>query len=171
MEVRTTPVTLRLESTGTALLLTRRDAAVAAQMPADAAIAGTPFALLTLAGATPEAAIQRGDVAITGDAQIAQTFRELGMLLRPDMEEELSRLVGDTVAHRVAGVARDLAGWGRRAGKTTLRNVAEYLAHERGDLVPQTEAESFFAGIERLRDQAARLDARIAELEKKAGTS
>jgi ubiquinone biosynthesis protein UbiJ len=37
--------------------------------------------------------IQRGDVTIRGDAEVAQKFRELAMLLKPDVEEELSRLI------------------------------------------------------------------------------
>ena len=43
--------------------------------------------------------------------------------------------------------------------------MAEYLAHERGDLVPRAEAEDFYRGVERLREDLDRLDARTRALE------
>ena len=51
-------------------------------------------------------------------------------------------------------------GFGRRAATTGVRNVAEYLAHERRDLVPRAEAEDFYRGVERLREDLDRLEAR-----------
>ena len=51
--------------------------------------------------------------------------------------------------------------WGRRAAATAVQNVAEYLAHERADLVPRAEADQFTAGVERLREDVDRLEARI----------
>ena len=41
---------------------------------------------------------------------------------------------------------------------TGVRNVAEYLAHERRDLVPRAEAEDFYRGVERLREDLDRLE-------------
>ena len=116
--------------------------------------------LAALAGSHPEEVIQRGDVTIRGDAEIAQKFRELAMLLKPDVEEELSRLIGDTPAHQALRFVKLATGFGRRAAETSVRNVAEYLAHERGDLVPRAEAEDFYRGVERLREDLDRLDAR-----------
>jgi ubiquinone biosynthesis protein UbiJ len=104
-------------------------------------------------------------VTIRGDAELAQRFRELAMLLKPDVEEELARLVGDTPAHQALRFARMAASLGRRAVNTGVRNVAEYLAHERGDLVPRAEAEDFFRAVERLREDLDRLDARARFME------
>jgi ubiquinone biosynthesis protein UbiJ len=91
------------------------------------------ISLAALAGSHPEDVIQRGDVTIRGDAEVAQKFRELAMLLKPDVEEEMSRLVGDTPAHQAMRLARMAAGFGRRTVEAGMRNVAEYLAHERRD--------------------------------------
>ena len=87
------------------------------------------------------------------------------MLLKPDVEEELSRLIGDTPAHQALRLVRMATGFGRRAAQTGVRNVAEYLAHERGDLVPRAEAEDFYRGVERLREDLDRLEARARLLE------
>ncbi|MGH8285272.1 MAG: ubiquinone biosynthesis accessory factor UbiJ [Steroidobacteraceae bacterium] len=134
---------------------------------ADAEVRGGPLALLSLAGDDAQAAIQRGDVVIDGDAELAQKYRELALLLRPDIEEDLSRLLGDTMAHQLSRFARLALGWGRRAADTTVRNAAEYLAHERGDLVPRAEADQFLRGVDGLREAVDRLEARIARLERR----
>ena len=156
IEARTLGWVLRCESLGSSVQLTRMG-----ESAADAEISGSLLNLAALAGAHPEEVIQRGDVSIRGDAEIAQKFRELAMLLKPDVEEELARLIGDTPAHQALRVIKLAGSFGRRATQTGVRNVAEYLAHERGDLVPRAEAEDFYRGVERLREDLDRLEARI----------
>jgi ubiquinone biosynthesis protein UbiJ len=173
--VRGSPWAIRVESLGTTLAIAGEAAAadgtpsVAGPPPPgpvrEARICGSIVDLVALAGPDPEALVQRGAVRIDGDAELAQQYRELGLLLRPDLEEELSRWVGDAAAHRAGTLARQLAGFARRAATTAVRNSAEYLAHERGDLVPRAEADAFFEGVDRLREDTDRLEARLAALE------
>jgi ubiquinone biosynthesis protein UbiJ len=153
--------TLVIEALGTSVRLAK----VAGDREADARISGSLMSLAQLAGPEPEEVIRRGDVSIRGDAEIAQKFRELAMLLRPDVEEELSRLIGDTPAHQALRFARMAMGFGKRAAETSVRNVAEYLAHERRDLVPRAEAEDHYRNVERLRADLDRLDARTRQME------
>ena len=150
-----------VESLGTSLRLSK----TGGERAADAEISGSLMSLAALAGTQPEEVIRRGDVSIRGDAEIAQKFRELAMLLKPDVEEELSKLIGDTPAHQALRFLRGLAVAGRRAATTQVRNVAEYLAHESRDLVPRAEAEDFYRGVERLREDLDRLDTRARLLE------
>jgi ubiquinone biosynthesis protein UbiJ len=149
-----------VESTGLSLKL-RAVSAGALASPGDATISGGPFSLLALSGPAPEAVLQRGDVRIDGDAELAQKFRELALLLRPDLEEELSLVVGDVPAHQLGRFARAAFGWTRKAASTTVRNAAEYLGHERRDLVPRSEADPFLRGVDTLREDVDRLAARI----------
>lgn len=149
------------ESLGPSLQLAKSDAARAV----DAEISGSLMNLAALAGAHPEEVIRRGDVTIRGDAEIAQKFRELAMLLKPDVEEELSKLIGDTPAHQALRFVRGVAGFGRRAATTSVRNVAEYFAHETRDLVPRAEAEDFYRSVESLREDLDRIEARIGLLD------
>jgi ubiquinone biosynthesis protein UbiJ len=128
---------------------------------ADATLAGGPLSLLALAGEAPESLVQRGAVTISGDAQLAQQFRELAKLLRPDLEEELSYVLGDVPAHQLGRLARLGAGWTRKAAATTLTNLAEYLGHERQDLVPRNEGEQFLRGVDSVREDLERLEARL----------
>lgn len=157
VEARGLAWVLTIESMNTSVKLTKGDDG---EPPADAEISGTLLNLAALAGSHPEEVIQRGDVSISGDAEIAQQFRELAMLLKPDVEEELSRIIGDTPAHQALRFVRMATGFGRRAAATGVRNVAEYLAHERRDLVPRAEADDFYRGVERLREDLDRLEAR-----------
>jgi len=152
---------LNAECLPTSIRLTKGDSVTAP----DAEISGSLMSLAALAGAHPEEVIRRGDVTIRGDAELAQRFRELAMLLKPDIEEELSKLIGDTPAHQALRVVKSFTGFGRRAATTGMRNVAEYLAHERRDLVPRAEAEDFYRAVERLREDLDRLEARTHLLE------
>ncbi|HEU5134399.1 MAG TPA: SCP2 sterol-binding domain-containing protein [Steroidobacteraceae bacterium] len=156
VEARALNWVLVIESMNTSVKLTKGDPGPAA----DAEISGTLLNLAALAGSHPEEVIQRGDVEIRGDAEVAQQFRELAMLLKPDVEEELSKIIGDTPAHQALRLVRMATAFGRRAATTGVRNVAEYLAHERRDLVPRAEAEDFYRSVERLRDDLDRLEAR-----------
>ena len=153
---------LVVESTGETLQL-KRDATASTE----AEIVGGPFSLLALAGESPEAVIQRGDVQIRGDVELAQRFRELALLLRPDIEEEVSKVVGDVPAHHLGRVARAAFGWTRSAASTQVRNMAEYLAHERQHLVPRAEADQLLKGVDTLRENVDRLEARIELLARK----
>lgn len=157
-----TPLRIAVESTGDSLRVSRD-----ASGEFHAEIEGTPVNLVALAGPGPEALLQRGAVKIRGDVELAQRYRELALLLRPDFEEELSRFVGDAPAHQVMRFALGALAFGRRAASTTALNAAEYLAHERGDLVPRPEADVFFAGVDRVREDVDRLDARFALLEQR----
>ena len=150
---------LLVESTGETLRLTRN-----ADATAEAELVGGPLSLMALMSGTPEDVLQRGDVQIRGDAELAQKFRELALLLRPDVEEELSQAIGDVPAHQIGRFARAAFGWTQKAASTTVRNVAEYFAHERQHLVSRPEGDQFLKGVDSLREDVDRLDARIAAL-------
>jgi ubiquinone biosynthesis protein UbiJ len=132
-----------------------------------AMLSGTPLSLLRLAGAQPEAALRAGAIHIQGDAEVAQAFSELLKHARPDLEEELSRVIGDTAAHQVGNVARSVIGFAQRATETFSQNVAEYLQEEGRDVPSRTEAEEFIAGVDALREDVDRLEAKIGMFERR----
>ena len=175
-----TPWSTVIESTGHSLKVLRtedagRSGAAApadalANALADATIIGAPLSLLALAGSDAQAVIQRGDVQICGDAGIAQQFRELGGLLKPDLEAGMARFLGGSGAHLAMRGMRAAAGWTRTAAWTSVRNMAEYLSHESRDRVSRPEAEHFLRGVDALREQLDRLDARLQLMEQRAAT-
>lgn len=147
---------LRLESNGAVLTVTGGGGAAA-----DAGLAVGPLGLLALAGAGAQTAVQRGEAVLSGDAEIAGKFRELLTLLKPDPEEELALVLGDVPAHQLARLTALAAAWGARAADSLWRNTADYLAHERADLVPRHEGEQFLKGVDALREDVDRASARL----------
>jgi ubiquinone biosynthesis protein UbiJ len=130
----------------------------------DSTVSGTPLSLLALAGPDGQGRLRSGAVTISGDAEIAQSFQDLLRAARPDLEEELSRLIGDVAAHQIGNLVRSAGGWGRKAAATFAANVSEYLQEESRDLVTRTEIEEFLAGVDELREAADRLQARVGQL-------
>jgi ubiquinone biosynthesis protein UbiJ len=133
---------------------------------ADAVIEGTPIALARLAIGDPAQSIRAGGAQLSGDAEVAQGFQKLFAAAQPDFEEELSRLTGDVAAHHLAHLARGALDFGRRARDTFALNVAEYLKEEGRDVPARGEVEEFLSGVDRLREAADRLDARLAAIER-----
>ena len=147
-----------LSSTGERLQLQR---GVGGQ--ADARVRAGPFSLAALASGRAANFAATG-ATIEGDAEVARQFSELLGLLRPDPEEELSLLVGDAPAHHLGRAARAALAFGNRVAQTGVRNVAEYLAHERRDLVPRAEGRQLLDGVDTLRDDVDRFEARLNQL-------
>jgi ubiquinone biosynthesis protein UbiJ len=132
---------------------------------ADAAISGSLPALLQLLKGGANREPGRPAAQIRGDAEIANRYRELFVLARPDPEEELSRWIGDFPARRLSQLAKRALELARRARRTAGENIAEYLQEEGRDLVNKTELEEFLRGVDELRETADRIEARLGRLE------
>ena len=136
---------------------------------ADAVISGSPPALLQLlnAGGRRTAASAAGvaSAQVRGDAEVAAAFRDLLSLARPDLEEELSRWIGDLPARRIGLLVRETLAWSRRFARSFGQNVAEYLQEESRDLVSKPELDEFLRGVDELREASDRAEARLKRLE------
>jgi ubiquinone biosynthesis protein UbiJ len=174
---------IRASVTGRRLALTAADPSreSTGSERVDATIEGSPLGLLQLAatGAGREGARRSGSRAaahtpapgprtvVRGDAEIANSYRQLFSVARPDMEEELSRIVGDFPARRLSQLAIQTAAWARKARRTAGENIAEYLQEESRDLVNKPELEEFLQGVDAVREAADRVEARLARLEQR----
>jgi len=134
---------------------------------ADAVISGSPPALLQLLQRGANRGSTTPAAQIRGDAEIADRYRELFVLARPDPEEELSRWIGDLPARQVSLFARRALAFVRRARRTAGENIAEYLQEEGRDLVNRTELDEFLRGVDELRETADRIEARLRVLERR----
>jgi ubiquinone biosynthesis protein UbiJ len=137
--------------------------------PADAVISGSIPALLQLFRAGTPGVHTRTSVQIRGDAEIANLYRDLFTAARPDLEEELSRWVGDMPARHLSLLAKSVRTWARRARRTAGENIAEYLQEEGRDLVTKTEVEEFLRGVDGVRESIDRIEARLKGIEQRAG--
>ena len=132
---------------------------------ADATISGSLPAFLQLLKGGANREPGRPAAQIRGDAEIANQYRELFILARPDPEEELSRWIGDFPARRVSQFAQRALLFARRARRTAGENIAEYLQEESRDLVNRWELDEFLRGVDELRETADRVEARLGNLE------
>jgi ubiquinone biosynthesis protein UbiJ len=130
----------------------------------DTTLSGSLLNLARLGGADPEAAIREGAVNISGATEIADDFRALLNMTRPDWEEELSKLTGDVVAHEAGRAVRGFAGWASRARESLGRSVAEYLTEESRDLVASAELEEFYTDVDQLSMGVDRAAAKLQQL-------
>ncbi|MEN9316643.1 MAG: hypothetical protein RIS35_3036 [Pseudomonadota bacterium] len=98
---------------------------------------------------------------IEGDVALAATLAELARHLRWDAEEDLSQVVGDIAAHRIAGLLTGLAGRMRELGDRAQASATRFAAGGTQVVVtPQLRS---------LTVEAAALEQRIRALERRAG--
>lgn len=131
----------------------------------DVLISGSLLTLARMSSGAGLDALRDGSLELTGDTHKAERFQRLLALARPDVEEELSGVLGDAAAHRLGEFARGVRSWGRSARATMGANLREYLQEESRDVPSRYEAERFAAEVDTLRDDVERLAARIDRLE------
>jgi len=145
--------------------------AIAAGGRVQPAPAGTPATLTVTLGSGALAAAAKGEdhflrqVEVSGNARLAAEVMFLFRHLRWDAEEDLSRLVGDAAAHRLAGAARGIAALHAEAARRLAEGFMEYALEERPILVPRRGMEALASATARLRDDLERLEQRIRRLE------
>jgi len=131
----------------------------------DVIISGSLLALARLAAPDGDTVVRGDAVELSGDVILARKFQSLLRYARPDLEEELSGLVGDAAAHGIGEFVRSVSQWGREAGSTLQQNVSEYLQEENRSVPSRYEVEVFRGQVDVLRDDVARFEARMKQYE------
>jgi ubiquinone biosynthesis protein UbiJ len=131
--------------------------------PAQATLSGSLASLSRLAGANT-GRLPEG-VALEGDIEIAEGFSQLIVLARPDLESLLSSAFGDALAHTVGTGLRRAGTWIRRSLLSLGQDTSEYLRYETDLLPDRPEVTAWMDEVDRLRDDVARLAARVARLQ------
>lgn len=121
----------------------------------------SPFLLPRLA-AGEEAAFR--DLEMLGDMELAQEVSYLARNLTWDVEEDLSKVVGDIAAHRLVGAGRAVSQWGRDATLRAAQGAAEYWTEESPLIASRVKVEGFVREVSELRDALERLEKRIERL-------
>lgn len=105
------------------------------------------------------------EVDFAGPANLAGVVQDLYGQLEWDIEEDLSRLFGDVLAHRMASAGRELAAWPKQAGLRLAQNITEYWTEEHPLLARPADMKAFGREVEAASEQCAQLEQRIARLE------
>jgi len=131
----------------------------------DILISGSLMTLARMAGVPGPSGVRNGSLEFTGDPSQAEEFQRLLGFAKPDLEEELSGVVGDVAAHQIGEFARGVGKWGLEAGSVMGANIREYLQEESRDVPSRYEVDRFGKRVGRLRDDVDRLEARIRRLQ------
>jgi ubiquinone biosynthesis protein UbiJ len=105
-----------------------------------------------------------GKVDIAGDAELARRLEKLVRGFRPDIEEAFTRLFGDVLGVKIAQAFASALQFARERGEALVRDGADYLREESGDLVAPAQMEEFLDEVDALRERSERLEARLARL-------
>jgi ubiquinone biosynthesis protein UbiJ len=157
-------ITVYLVAGNDRLLLTRDT-----DLSPQATISGLPLSLVRLLGETaPDATTLRTlGVRLDGDQGVAADFAKLLRRARPDLEEELSLVVGDIAAHQVGSTLRALQGFTERTLHTLRQNTSEFLVEESRMVPNQLRARAFCNEVDQVRDAVERAAARLTRLEQR----
>jgi len=134
----------------------------------DVIISGMPFSLLRLL--SEPTLLTSGIATLHGEMHVAQTFMSVFAQLNIDWEEQLSRLVGDVVAHQMGNLARNTKQYTQKTVQTLQQNTVEYLQEETHFLPTPPELALFYQEVDVLRSDVARLEKRLERLLMKAPT-
>ena len=118
-----------------------------------------PLALLPRLARSDESAFS--EVIFEGDSEFASTLSSIARNVDWDIEEDLSRVIGDIGARRIVGSAEAAREWSGDAEARLMASVAEYLSEEKRAFATKRDIELLAADNENLRDALARLEAKI----------
>lgn len=104
-------------------------------------------------------------VAVEGNSRLAAEVLVLVRHLRWDVEEDLSRIVGDIAAHRIAEAGRAFAAWHLDAAQRLVAAFVDYATEEKQLLARRAELDELADLLARLRDGTARLEKRLERLD------
>ena len=114
---------------------------------------------------SPMRAIFSGEVKIEGDISTGQQFQELFAKLDINLEQQVARLTGETIAHNISQWFRAGRDWSKESVETFRLNAAEFLQEETRDLPAKAEMDIFCRHVDELRTDFDRLQSRIDRLE------
>ncbi len=129
---------------------------------ADATLGATPDALLRYFTVEPR---DPRLIRIGGDAAFGAEIGHVLAHIAWEAEEDLSRLFGDVIAHRLAGFARGWWEWRKDAVLSLATAATEYFTEERPLIAKRAHIEAFAREVGEIQAAVDQLEARIARLD------
>ena len=161
LAVETPPLALRLQVQGERLVVGPVDPG----NEPDLGVRATLGALLAqLPPLRRDDAPPIGRMRVSGDADLARRLQRLAERFDPDWQQPFAAVFGDIVGVQIANAIAAGLRHARDAGREFAETTAEFLTEESRDVVPRAELDAFHDAVDTLRDDAARLSARVARL-------
>ncbi len=105
------------------------------------------------------------DMQVIGDIGLGQRFQQIMQNIEIDLEEPLSKWVGDTAAYQLGKFIRGTGRVAANTGKTLAMDMSEYLRFESGMLPDDLLVEEFCKEVDVLREDVDRFTQRINKFE------
>ncbi len=105
--------------------------------------------------------------AATGDAHFLHALNQIFIQLEWDAEADLTALLGPLAGLRAARLVRQLPTAARQGFGTLFSNLADYATEEARWLASGRDVMRFNHGVDVLANDVARLEARLARLERR----
>ena len=105
-----------------------------------------------------------GQLNFQGDIATGQKFQKLMQYAKPDVEEELSNIVGDVTARGMGKANEKFSTWLTNSQEIIEQNISEYLQEEKQILPSQYEFSKFQKAVNKLRDDVDSFEIKLSRL-------
>lgn len=104
------------------------------------------------------------EITVSGDPALADTLIYMGKIFQAEIEENLSSVIGDVFARRVASTGQELVRWHLDSIHAVSRSLGEFLSEERPVIANRARFHQLASEISSLQQQLSQLEERIIRL-------
>ncbi|TSA53731.1 MAG: ubiquinone biosynthesis protein [Nitrosomonadaceae bacterium] len=108
------------------------------------------------------------NIHISGDNAFAEELLHIGKNLHWDVEQDLSLIMGDILAHRMVQAGDNLLQWHTDTLRNLSQMLAEYWTEEQPLLAKPAYVRKFIDDVSALRNDAEQLEKRVEKLSHRA---
>lgn len=103
-------------------------------------------------------------IKVEGDTHLAAELGKVLQHIRWDVEEDLSKVIGDIPANKMASASKKAASTAKEQVINVAEMLAEYWQEEKPVLAKKWQVEQFNTAVDILRSDFTRLEKRLAKL-------
>ena len=107
---------------------------------------------------------QKKDIKIQGDVDFADKFAKTIMKSRWDIEEDLSRFVGDMAAVEITKFGNAVIRDGKKGMQNILEGLVEYYQEEKKLLISKDELNKYYSDVDEIQETFVRIESKFQEL-------
>lgn len=106
-------------------------------------------------------------IKIDGDSHLATELAKVLQLMRWDIEEDLSKVMGDIPANKTASTAKKVLATAKTQSINTAEMLAEYWQEEKLILAKKWRVQQFISEVDTLNSDTARFEKKLDKIAKR----